>query len=61
AGGDDYELCFTISPQNYEKLLQQQLNVNITMIGLITQATDLIFEHDDQNHPVQFHGYQHFA
>lgn len=61
AGGDDYELCFTISPQNYEKLLQQQLNVNITMIGLITQATDLIFEHDDQNHLVQFHGYQHFA
>ena len=61
AGGDDYELCFTISPQNYEKLLQQQLNVKITMIGLITQATDLIFEHDDQNHPVQFHGYQHFA
>lgn len=61
AGGDDYELCFTISPQNYEKLLQQQLNVNITMIGLITQATDLIFEHDGQNHPVHFHGYQHFA
>ena len=61
AGGDDYELCFTISPQNYEKLLQQQLNVKITMIGLITQTTDLIFEHDGQNHPVQFHGYQHFA
>ena len=61
AGGDDYELCFTISPQNYEKLLQQQLNVKITMIVLITQTTDLIFEHDGQNHPVQFHGYQHFA
>ncbi|MBJ9983893.1 thiamine-phosphate kinase [Acinetobacter sp. S40] len=61
AGGDDYELCFTITPQNYEKLLQQQLDVNITMIGLITQDTKLVFEHNGQDHPVQFHGYQHFA
>lgn len=61
AGGDDYELCFTITPQNYEKLLQQQLDVNMTMIGLITQDTKLVFEHHGQDHPVQFHGYQHFA
>ncbi|WP_130803881.1 thiamine-phosphate kinase [Acinetobacter ihumii] len=61
AGGDDYELCFTISPQNYEKLLQQKLNVNITMIGLITQTPELIFEHHGLSQIVQFHGYQHFA
>ncbi|OTG75932.1 thiamine-phosphate kinase [Acinetobacter terrae] len=61
AGGDDYELCFTISPQNYEKLLQQQLDVNITKIGQIAQQKGLTFMQNGVDHSLQFHGYQHFA
>ena len=61
AGGDDYELCFTISPQNYEKLLQQQLDVDITKIGKIVQQQDLTFMQNGVDHSLQFHGYQHFA
>ncbi|WP_312966819.1 thiamine-phosphate kinase [Acinetobacter gerneri] len=61
AGGDDYELCFTISMQNYEKLLQLQPNVTTTIIGQITQAQHLVFEKDGLDHPLQFQGYQHFA
>ncbi|TCB52227.1 thiamine-phosphate kinase [Acinetobacter terrestris] len=61
AGGDDYELCFSISPQNYEKLLQQQLDVNITKIGQIVQQQDLTFMQNGVDHSLQFHGYQHFA
>ncbi|MGA8882886.1 MAG: thiamine-phosphate kinase [Acinetobacter sp.] len=61
AGGDDYELCFTISPQNYQKLLQQQLDVNLTIIGEITQNLGLTFLQNGVNCPIQFHGYQHFA
>ena len=61
AGGDDYELCFSISPQNYEKLLQQQLDVNITKIGKIVQQQDLTFMQNGVDHSLQFHGYQHFA
>lgn len=61
AGGDDYELCFTISPNNYQKLLQQQLDINITNIGQITQQTDLIFVQNGVDYSLQFHGYQHFA
>ncbi|MFH7766038.1 thiamine-phosphate kinase [Acinetobacter sp. BSP-28] len=61
AGGDDYELCFTISPQNYEKLLQQQLDVNISKLGQITQQTELTFVQNGVDHSLQFHGYQHFA
>lgn len=61
AGGDDYELCFTISPQNYEKLLQKQLDVSISMIGIIQQQHGLTFEKDGTDHLFQFNGYQHFA
>ena len=61
SGGDDYELCFTISPQNYEKLLQQQLDVNISKIGQIDQKTELTFVQNGVDHSLQFHGYEHFA
>ncbi|HAD68652.1 MAG TPA: thiamine-phosphate kinase, partial [Acinetobacter radioresistens] len=56
-----YELCFTISPQNYEKLLQKQLDDSISIIGTIQQQRGLTFEKDGIDHPFQFHGYQHFA
>lgn len=61
AGGDDYELCFTINPQNYEKLLQKQLDVSISIIGSIQQQHGLTFEKDGVDHSLQFNGYQHFA
>ncbi|ENW22182.1 thiamine-phosphate kinase [Acinetobacter haemolyticus] len=61
AGGDDYELCFTISPQNYEKLLRQSLDVPLTIIGEITQQTGLLFEYMGETYPLHVHGYQHFA
>ena len=61
AGGDDYELCFTISPQNYEKLLQKQLDDSISIIGTIQQQRGLTFEKDGVDHLLQFNGYQHFA
>lgn len=61
AGGDDYELCFTITMQNYQKLLQLQPNVKTTIIGKITQQCGLTFEKDGLDHPLQLQGYQHFA
>lgn len=61
AGGDDYELCFTISPQNYQKLLQKAPNIVTTIIGQIILENALIFEKDGLDHPLQFDGYQHFA
>lgn len=61
AGGDDYELCFTISPQNFEELSRQQLDVPLTIIGEITQQTGLLFEYMGEIYPLHVHGYQHFA
>lgn len=61
SGGDDYELCFTISPQNYQKLLQQQHNVKTTIIGTITEKPGLALTQDGIDHHLHYHGYQHFA
>ena len=61
AGGDDYELCFTISPQNYQQLLQQQLDTNITKIGKITATPQLRFVQNGTDQILKFNGYQHFA
>lgn len=61
AGGDDYELCFTISPQNYDKLLQQQNHTRISVIGKIDAESGLRFQQNGLDHSLQFTGYQHFA
>lgn len=61
AGGDDYELCFSISPQHFEQLLQQQLNVRVTKIGQVHAAPHLHFVQNGIDHSLQFQGYQHFA
>ena len=61
AGGDDYELCFTISKQNYEILLNKNPDVTTTIIGHITLENTLRFEVDGLDHPLHFNGYQHFA
>lgn len=60
SGGDDYELCFTISKSNYQKLKQLELNVNITVIGQIEAEPGLRCYQNSQLQSIQVHGYQHF-
>lgn len=61
AGGDDYELCFTISSQNYKKLCELNLDTPLSHIGVITQDLTLEFTHHHQIQSLDLHGYQHFA
>ena len=61
AGGDDYELCFTISPQNYQKLLQLKLDVNISKIGQIIPNLGIRYNNHGVDQVIKFQGYQHFA
>lgn len=61
AGGDDYELCFTISPQNYQKILQLKLDVNISKIGQITPNLGIRYNNHGVDQVIKFQGYQHFA
>lgn len=61
AGGDDYELCFTISPENYQKLMQVHPKTPMSVIGKIQKNTDLIFKYQNKTVDLDLHGYQHFA
>lgn len=61
AGGDDYELCFTISQENYQKLLALQPQVTTSVIGHIQAQPGLSFTLNGKAQPLQLHGYQHFA
>lgn len=61
AGGDDYELCFTISPQNYATLLQHNSYTPTTIIGQIQPEFGLRLQKDGIDHALNVHGYQHFA
>ena len=61
AGGDDYELCFTISPQNYATLLQNNSYTPTTIIGQIQPEFGLRLQKDGIDHALHVHGYQHFA
>lgn len=61
AGGDDYELCFTISSQNYQKLLDLQPEVATTVVGTVQAQSGLTFTHHGRPQALQLHGYQHFA
>jgi thiamine-monophosphate kinase len=44
AGGDDYELCFSVDQSNKESLslIQSQLNIELTQIGVVTQEVGLV-------------------
>ncbi|WP_374667152.1 thiamine-phosphate kinase [Acinetobacter sp.] len=61
AGGDDYELCFTISPNSHQLLIQQKLDVNLTIIGQITKKLGFTYLQNGVDCSIPFHGYQHFA
>jgi len=63
AGGDDYELCFTIAPEMQDMLCQtlSQISVNCTCIGEITQDKKLEFMQNGHKTDLSVQGYQHFS
>lgn len=66
SGGDDYELCFTISPQKFANLQQlwQPQKLPLTVIGGIVQHTPDTERLNVLHHTLPFHlktkGFKHF-
>ena len=61
AGGDDYELAFTVAPEREPLLAAAALAVPITRIGVIESTPGLrCLDSDGQPRPVPA-GYEHFA
>ena len=68
-GGDDYELCFTSSPENRDKikLIGEQLQLNIARIGKIVEAnmlenTTLVNCYlNGEKYQCERHGWEHFS
>lgn len=62
-GGDDYELCFTASPEQRQTILAlaKQLDVNLTRIGETNATGKLSVQLEQQAINMTILGYDHFA
>lgn len=61
SGGDDYELCFTLSPQQFEQFYGQYAEqFDLHVIGEIRAQLGLQLMHNQQPVELNLKGYQHF-
>lgn len=62
-GGDDYELCFTVSPLRRAELESRLTNVKcpVTCIGSMVAGSGIRIEHDGARIDADTRGYDHFA
>lgn len=62
SGGDDYELCFTVPPQNMADIamLIAEGKLNASIVGEIVPGNNVICEFGGEPHALAKTGYQHF-
>lgn len=64
-GGEDYELLFTVAPENVHKVvaLGTKLHVPVTEIGVIKEGSGVLSLHDrtGSTRPIHVRGYDHFC
>ena len=61
AGGDDYELVFTIGDHEYAELVKAELAVDCTAIGRIRAGRGVICQRNGVAVPAPVGGYDHFG
>jgi thiamine-monophosphate kinase len=62
-GGDDYELCFTVSPANVVRLRQElpPEHWGYSLIGTVREASGAVVAHDGNVMEFSHSGYDHFG
>lgn len=63
SGGDDYELCFTVAPENMTDIamLIAQGKLQATVIGEMIPGSKVVCEYGGEPFALTTTGYQHFA
>jgi len=62
SGGDDYELCFTVSPEKCDEMQKRmsEIQVNCTQIGKIVPGHEICYQQNGKAINIEMHGYDHF-
>jgi thiamine-monophosphate kinase len=61
AGGDDYEIMFTVAPERQHELAALGVHALITRIGVITANTGVVCRWHEREYRSSLRGYDHFA
>ena len=62
SGGDDYELCFTISERTmdkFEKEWQERFETKLSKVGRIIKSSNE-YKYNDQDYMVKTNNFEHF-
>lgn len=62
AGGDDYELLFTVSPRHRGRFkgARRVLGTSVTRIGVVTAGPDVVISTPEGDRPLPSSGFDHF-
>lgn len=60
-GGDDYQICFTVSPQKYEELISQNDSIDVRVVGELIDGSGVSCGATGASLSSGFDGYQHFS
>lgn len=64
SGGDDYELCLVVAPENENRLMRlaSELSLLLTRVGVIEDHSSLnIVDHSGAKYLLDHSGYEHFT
>ena len=64
SGGEDYELCFTASPDSREKIIaiMKKCGVEAVPVGIVTNSPEVaVLDAEGQQFHLSHQGFNHFA